>query len=379
MQPLPRAAALPALPCPALPCPARWGAGVLVELAACGLGHSMSCAHLRRWQGGYEACLLDGLPHRQLTAPVEVLDVGFGFDQPGGHSPVAGTRRLTLQVQAAGLLNAVAFWFDLGLGPGGKGGGAWLSNMPACVRRSPGGNGCGHAPEPGGCEGEQQGHHWGQALQYLERCCQVQPGAAVQLEAALGPDGLSFALANCAAPAAAPAGQQQEGEEQQQRGEEQQAAGEEQQEAQGETGASAGAAPLQLLPAPRSPWKVGPRAPALLPALPGAAAADLSQAAQPPASVAPSAAWPCPRCRCPGAAGPPSTTRTASACTTASCCCRTSCAGCLEGGSPACRWGLGGLRLCRARGALAVRLARLLAAAAASVWPGALPVPRVRG
>jgi hypothetical protein len=140
-----------------------------------------------------------------------------------------------------------------------------------------------------------QHHHWGQALQYLDVCCDVQQGCVAHLQARRGPEGLRFVLERCdmlhEAPAAAGEEQQEEQVQQSQQrvqplagqpaeeaqweagsggadGEVQQDAGQGSGEKGGQEDGRSGSGPgtvdgsssstssAALLPVPRSPWKV---------------------------------------------------------------------------------------------------------------------------
>lgn len=75
-------------------------------------GLDMSPMNTYRWDAGYEAVNLADIPHRRLTKPVKVLEQWFD----GGERKGRGRESmLKLEVVAGGLLNAVAFWFDLHL------------------------------------------------------------------------------------------------------------------------------------------------------------------------------------------------------------------------------------------------------------------------
>lgn len=64
-----------------------------------------------RWDKSYESCELDKLPHTCLTKPCKALEFFFEGDSKGrGRDNI-----MKLEVIAAGLMNAVAFWFDLHL------------------------------------------------------------------------------------------------------------------------------------------------------------------------------------------------------------------------------------------------------------------------
>ena len=64
-----------------------------------------------RWDKGYEACRLEDIPHKRLTRPAAVFEFCFqGLRKTRGRENI-----LKLQVLQPGLLNAVAFWFDLHL------------------------------------------------------------------------------------------------------------------------------------------------------------------------------------------------------------------------------------------------------------------------
>ncbi|KAL4424877.1 hypothetical protein ABPG77_002100 [Micractinium sp. CCAP 211/92] len=75
-------------------------------------GLDMSPMNTYRWDAGYEAVNLADIPHRRLTKPTKVLEQWFD----GGERKGRGRESmLKLEVVAEGLLNAVAFWFDLHL------------------------------------------------------------------------------------------------------------------------------------------------------------------------------------------------------------------------------------------------------------------------
>lgn len=71
----------------------------------------MLMLHDCRWDPNPEAVHLDDLPHKVLTQPAKVFE--FSFD---GLRKTRGRDNLVkLQAIAEGMLNAVAFWFDLHL------------------------------------------------------------------------------------------------------------------------------------------------------------------------------------------------------------------------------------------------------------------------
>ncbi len=64
-----------------------------------------------RWDKGYETCQLDELPHTCLTKPCKVFEYFFEGERKGrGRDNI-----VKLDVIAEGIMNAVAFWFDLHL------------------------------------------------------------------------------------------------------------------------------------------------------------------------------------------------------------------------------------------------------------------------
>eukprot|EP00887_Chlorella_sp_A99_P001822 scaffold19.g1822.t1 len=78
-------------------------------------GFNFSEMNKHRWEADYEAVNLNDLPHRRLTRPAKVCE--FFFD--GENRPPRGRDSL-LKLEASvviapGVLNAVAFWFDLHL------------------------------------------------------------------------------------------------------------------------------------------------------------------------------------------------------------------------------------------------------------------------
>lgn len=66
-----------------------------------------------RWDASYEACQLDKVAHTCLTKPCKALEFCFeGLAKGRGKDNI-----VKLEVVAGGILNAVAFWFDLHLDP----------------------------------------------------------------------------------------------------------------------------------------------------------------------------------------------------------------------------------------------------------------------
>ncbi len=67
--------------------------------------------HASRWDKGYETCQLDELSHTCLTKPCKVFEYFFEGERKGrGRDNI-----VKLDVIAEGMMNAVAFWFDLHL------------------------------------------------------------------------------------------------------------------------------------------------------------------------------------------------------------------------------------------------------------------------
>lgn len=127
-------------------------------------GFDFSAFNRYRWGASYEAVRMDTTPHRRLTRPRRVAE--FFFDGRLRSSAIEGT--VKLDVIADGRLNAVCFWFDLHLdeedtitsAPWGIDKGGQLVEAigsTELVLRSADAM----LPAPG--------HHWGQALQYMER------------------------------------------------------------------------------------------------------------------------------------------------------------------------------------------------------------------
>ncbi len=66
---------------------------------------------MSRWDKGYETCQLDELSHTCLTKPCKVFEYFFEGERKGrGRDNI-----VKLDVIAEGMMNAVAFWFDLHL------------------------------------------------------------------------------------------------------------------------------------------------------------------------------------------------------------------------------------------------------------------------
>lgn len=64
-----------------------------------------------RWDKDYESCQLDELSHACLTKPCKVFEYFFERERKGrGRDNI-----VKLDVIAEGMMNAVAFWFDLHL------------------------------------------------------------------------------------------------------------------------------------------------------------------------------------------------------------------------------------------------------------------------
>lgn len=64
-----------------------------------------------RWDKNYQACYLDEIPHKRLTAPAKVFEYFFEGTRKGrGRENI-----IKLAIEANGTLNAIAFWFDLHL------------------------------------------------------------------------------------------------------------------------------------------------------------------------------------------------------------------------------------------------------------------------
>lgn len=225
-----------------IPCAATLFAVGIEALTTTVAGFDVLPVNQHRWEEGYEAVMLDGIPHKQLTAPRAVMAFDFGGESLTG-APAAA--ELALDVLRPGCLNAVAFWFELELAPG-----IWVSSgparlhccLPALALQS---NGVGAASSGGGaassvaaqaapaetagtvpvqpaatpgssregpvCSGSQGAcasaaaaapakypngsHYWGQALQYLDSVVVLQPGARIALRAQRDGKRLRFSLA----------------------------------------------------------------------------------------------------------------------------------------------------------------------------------------
>ena len=66
-----------------------------------------------RWDASYEQCQLDKVPHTCLTKPCKALE--YCFEGQGTGRGRGRDNIVQLEVVADGILNAVAFWFDLHL------------------------------------------------------------------------------------------------------------------------------------------------------------------------------------------------------------------------------------------------------------------------
>ena len=72
---------------------------------------SLVYSHYCRWDRSYESCQLDELTHTCLTKPSKALEFFFQGESKGrGRDNI-----VKLEVIAEGVMNAVAFWFDLHL------------------------------------------------------------------------------------------------------------------------------------------------------------------------------------------------------------------------------------------------------------------------
>jgi len=149
----------------------------------CVAGFDFSAFDKYRWEPGYEGVRLDALPHRVLTKPRRVFETFF--DGGGGEGLQEGL--LKFEVVADGLLNAVAFWFDLHLdeessitsAPAAWGLGGEPAAEPEPAAAAP-------PPRAGGC--------WGQALQMLERAVAVEAGGRQTVLFRVEAERLSFEL-----------------------------------------------------------------------------------------------------------------------------------------------------------------------------------------
>ncbi|DBA83709.1 TPA: hypothetical protein ACH3X1_006247 [Trebouxia sp. C0004] len=95
--------------CAVVPCAASlYAMGINIETKTVG-GYDLS--RLNKWDKGYETCQLDKLSHTCLTKPCKVFEYFFEGERKGrGRDNI-----VKLDVIAEGMLNAVAFWFDLHL------------------------------------------------------------------------------------------------------------------------------------------------------------------------------------------------------------------------------------------------------------------------
>lgn len=107
-------------------------------------GVKLACFDRYRWDATYETIDAGEFEYRAITDPIKVSEIFF--DDP---SRKASSREklLKLHVTSPGLLNAVMFWFDLHLDDVET-----LSNNPF---------------------DKMEKHHWGQAVQYLERAVRL--------------------------------------------------------------------------------------------------------------------------------------------------------------------------------------------------------------
>ena len=140
------------------------------DVRGCDMGSSMNQF---RWDRSYSCVRMSQQgPYRRLTAPRKVTDVIFAEADDSGAKAATHAREnlVKLEVTATGLLNCVVFWFDLHLDaeasitnspPGVGPGGILLSDE--------GGQHCGATEGEEFLPAREPPHHWGQALQYLER------------------------------------------------------------------------------------------------------------------------------------------------------------------------------------------------------------------
>lgn len=107
-------------------------------------GVKLACFDRYRWDATYETVDVGDFQYRAITEPIKVSEIFF--DDP---SRKASSREklLKLKVSDSGLLNAVMFWFDLHLDDVET-----ISNNPF---------------------DKTEKHHWGQAVQYLDRAVRV--------------------------------------------------------------------------------------------------------------------------------------------------------------------------------------------------------------
>ena len=120
-------------------------------------GFDFSLFNKHRWDKKYEKVDLDSFPMKQLTKRKKVFEFHFGGQGKEGRD---GSRQkvLKLDVIEPGRLNAIVFWFDLHLDEEET-----ISSAPF---------------EWSGGEGS---HHWGQAIQYLERDVDIGPPKKVTI------------------------------------------------------------------------------------------------------------------------------------------------------------------------------------------------------
>lgn len=210
-------------------------------------GFDMSPMNKYRWDKGYEAVHMESVPHRRLTKPKKVFEYFFDGIQKGrGRENV-----LKLEVTETGYMNGICFWFDLhldeedtittapeGISKSGlvvnKGNVATLArefsevanlqepSPPPAEGSSVDGAENLHCSEgrpqsqPADCAAGEPGqeavtsrdlieiqlptketrapHYWGQALQYLERGVQVEPGKKITVLAKRENNQIRFSL-----------------------------------------------------------------------------------------------------------------------------------------------------------------------------------------
>lgn len=181
-------------------------------------GISVSSFNKYRWDANYSTIRLSDLPHRQLTKPAKVSEIFFdGEKRPRG----SRDSLVKLQVLQSGIMNAIVFWFDLHLDESET-----LSNCPllqssddtvtdqrkeepsieidnsdeAADANTPAAS-CQENPTEviANLSLDQKPdknpeHHWGQALQYLDRMVAVEAGKKITILARREGPKLKFSL-----------------------------------------------------------------------------------------------------------------------------------------------------------------------------------------